>query len=194
MPKGETDHNLIKELARGDPDAFEQIFEIYYRKVYAFSLRNFRNKEDAEEAVQDVFYNLWKERTKLKDLKDLEAWIFSVCLNIMRKHFRKLAIEKKYLTKFAESYLDSDSSTVTEVEYRDLLEKTDKIIENLPPRQRTIFLLSRKESMSNLEISKKLSISVRTVDNQLSRAKAFIKEALIDGKLLSLLFFYHFVN
>ena len=194
MPKVETGHNLIKELVRGDPDAFEQIFENYYRKVYAFSLRNFRNKEDAEEAVQDVFYNLWKERTKLKDLKDLEAWIFSVCLNIMRKHFRKLAIEKKYLTKFAESYLDSDSSTVTEVEYRDLLEKTDKIIENLPPRQRTIFLLSRKESMSNLEISKKLSISVRTVDNQLSRAKAFIKEALIDGKLLSLLFFYHFVN
>ncbi|MEN8231004.1 MAG: RNA polymerase sigma-70 factor [Bacteroidota bacterium] len=185
---------MIKKLVRDDPDAFDQIFENYYRKVYAFSLGNFRNKEDAEEAVQDVFYNLWKDRAKLKDLKDLEAWIFTICLNIIRKHFRKLASEKRHLQKYAESYSDSDSSTMTEVEYRDLLERTERIIEDLPPRQRTIFLLSRKESLSNLEISKKLNISVRTVDNQLSKAKAFLKEALIDGSLLSLLFFHLFIN
>jgi RNA polymerase sigma-70 factor (family 1) len=179
------DKNLLKRYREGDPEAFDQIFEKYYRKVYAFSLSNFKNKEDAEEAVQDVFYNLWKDRAKLKELKDLEAWIFSICLNIIRKHFRKLAVEKKHLKVFSDSYLDSDYSTSNEVEYRDLLEKTDKIIEKLPPRQKTIFQLSRKESMSNLEISEKLSISVRTVDNQLSRAKAFIRKALNDGSLLS---------
>ena len=176
--------NLLQRYREGDPEAFDQIFEKYYRKVYAFSLSNFRNKEDAEEAVQDVFYNLWKDKAKFKELHDLEAWIFSICLNIIRKHFRKLAVERKHLKVLTDGYLDSDYSTSNEVEYRDLLEKTDKIIENLPPRQKTIFQLSRKESMSNLEISEKLSISIRTVDNQLSRAKAFIKEALIDGSLL----------
>lgn len=176
--------NLLQRYREGDPEAFDQIFKKYYRKVYAFSLSNLKNKENAEGAVQDVFYNLWKDREKLKDLKDIEAWIFSICLNIIRKHFRKLAVERKHLKVLTDDYLDSDYSTSNEVEYRDLLEKTDKIIENLPPRQKTIFQLSRKESMSNLEISEKLSISIRTVDNQLSRAKAFIKEALIDGSLL----------
>lgn len=188
------DKKILQRLKKGDPEAFNQIFEKYYRKVYAFSLSNFRNKEDAEEAVQDLFYHLWKDRAKLNELKNLEAWVFSICLNIIRKHFRSLALEKKHIKAFTENYLDSDYSTDIEVEYRDLLEKTDEIIEKLPPRQKTIFLLSRKESMSNLEISRKLKISVRTVDNQLTRARAFIKEGLLEGSLLSLLYFYLFIQ
>lgn len=185
---------ILRRFREGDPDAFDKIFESYYRKVYAFSLSNFRNKEDAEGAVQDVFYNLWKDRAKLKECKDLEAWIFTICLNTIRKHFRKLAIERKHLKIFTNHFLDSDSSTEIEVEYRDLLEKTDEIIENLPPSQKKIFRLSSKESMSNLEISQKLNISVRTVDNQLTRARAFLREALFDGSILSLLYFCLFID
>lgn len=188
------DKKILQRLKKGDPEAFNQIFEKYYRKVYAFALSNFRNKEDAEEAVQDVFYNLWKDRAKLKELKDLEAWIFSICLNIIRKHFRRLALERKHIKAFTENYLDAEYTTDIEVEYRDLLVKTDEIIEKLPPRQKTIFLLSRKESLSNLEISRKLNISIRTVDNQLTRARAFLKESLLDGSLLSLLYFCLFIQ
>lgn len=185
---------ILRKFSEGEPDVFDKIFEEYYRKVYAFSLKNFRNKEDAEGAVQDVFYNLWKDRAKLKECKDLEAWIFTICLNIIRKHFRNLAVERKHLKVFSDHFLDRDNSTEIEVEYRDLLEKTDEIIENLPRRQRTIFQLSRKELMSNLEISQKLNISVRTVDNQLTRAKAFLREALVDGSLLTLLFFCIYIH
>ena len=117
------DKKILQRFKKGDPAAFDQLFENYYKKVYIFSLKNFRNKEDAKEAVQDVFYNLWKDRAKLKELKDIEAWIFSICLNIIRKHFRRLATERKHLRVFAESYPDNDYSTDTEVEYRDLLEK-----------------------------------------------------------------------
>ncbi len=185
---------ILRRFKEGDSDAFDKIFEHYFRKVYAFSLSNFRNKEDAEDAVQDVFYNLWKGRAKLKELKDIEAWIFSICLNIIRKHFRKLALERKNLKVFTDSYLDRDYSTDIEVEYRDLLDKTDQIIKNLPPSQKTIFRLSRKELLSNLEISQKLNISVRTVDNQLTRARTFLREALYDGSILSLLYFCLFID
>ena len=188
------DIDILKKLNEGDPAAFDLIFEKYYRRVYAFSLHNFRNKQDAEGAVQDVFYNLWKDRSKLKELKDIESWIFSICLNIIRKHFRKLAVAKKHLSSFTHEYLESDNSTITEVEYNDLLEKTEQIIEKLPHRQKTIFLLSRKEAMSNLEISEKLNISVRTIDNQMSKAKAFVRKALIDGSILSLLYFHLFID
>jgi len=194
MPERENDSILIEKVVKGDPTAFDQIFEKYHRKVYLFSLRNFRNKEDAEGAVQDVFYNLWKDREQLKRLNDLEAWIFSICLNIIRKHFRRLAIEKKHLKEIVDNYLDSDNSTGTEVEYRDLLDKTENIINKLPPRQKTIFLLSRKKLMSNLEISEKLKISKRTVDNQLTKSKAFVRKALFDGSLLPVLFFYLFID
>jgi RNA polymerase sigma-70 factor (ECF subfamily) len=185
---------ILKRFLEGDPAAFDLIFEKYYRRVYVFSLRNFRNKEDAEGAVQEVFYNLWKDRSKVSVINDLESWIFAICLNLIRKHFRKLALERKHLHKFTEQYLDSDNSTDVEVEYRNLLEKTERIIDNLPQRQKTIFTLSRDESMSNLEIAQRLDISVRTVDNQLSKAKAFIRKALYDGSILSLLYACLFID
>jgi RNA polymerase sigma-19 factor, ECF subfamily len=188
------DKRILDRFKKGDTDAFDTIFENYYRKIYAFSLRNVRNKEDAEGAVQEVFYILWRDRAKLKNCKDIEAWIFSICLNIIRKHFRKLAIKRKHLNVITESYIDSDCSTDIEVEYRDLLGKADEIVENLPPGQKTIFLLSSLELLSNLEISQKLNISVRTVDNQLSRARIFLRKALIEKSILVLLFFLHFMG
>jgi RNA polymerase sigma-70 factor (family 1) len=187
-------NNILKRFKEGDPDAFDQIFEKYYRKVYTFFLRNLRNKEDSEGAVQDVFYNLWKDRAKLNEVKDVEAWIFTISLNIIRKHFRRLAMERKHLSQFTDQFGVSDYSTVAEIEYKDLLEKTGKIIENLPPSQKTIFLLSREEAMSNFEISRKLNISIRTVDNQLSRAKSFLRKALVDGSILTLLYFCLFID
>ncbi len=188
------DKELLSRLSEGDPAAFDVIFNKYYRKVYAFSLHNFRNKEVAEGAVQDVFYNIWKDRSRIKEVKDLESWIFSICLNNIRKHFRKLTVAKKHLKSFTREYLESDNSTNTEVEYNDLLDKTDKIIEKLPRRQKTIFKYSTKESMSNYEISRELNISVRTVDNQLSRAKSFVKNALFEGGILSLLYIFFFIR
>lgn len=194
MLKKDPASDLINRLIEGDPDAFEKIFEKYNRKVYAFAIRSFRNKEDAEGAVQKVFYQLWKDRLKLKEINDIEAWIFRICINIIRKHFKKLAVEKKYLKHFSENYLEGDYSTIADIEYNDLLERTDNIIQQLPPRQREIFQLSRKESMSNLQISEKLEISVRTVDNQLSRAKGYIKSVLTEEHILAFLFLFLFVD
>ena len=190
----ENEYQLVKQLMKGDHAAFDELFEKYHKKVFAFSLRVIKNREDAEEIVQEVFYNLWKDRKKLTELKDIEAWIFGICLNIIRKHFRKISSDKKHQTRFTKHYLESDNSTVQDLEFKELVERTDKIIEELPPRQRTIFLLSRKEQMSNAEISKKLNISERTVDNQLSRAKSFIRKALVEGNLLFLLYFFLFID
>ena len=63
MPGKDLESDLIKGVMDGDPVAFEKIFEKYHRKVFAFALRSFRNTEDAEGAVQEVFYQLWKDRS-----------------------------------------------------------------------------------------------------------------------------------
>jgi len=188
------EHKLIKNLIKGDAVSFDEIFERFNKKVYAFSISNLKNKQDAEEVVQEVFYYLWKDRAKLKELKSLDAWIFAISFNIIRKHFRKLARERKILENFSETKLSKDNSTVTDVEYNDLLEKAEKIIEKLPARQKNIYLLSKRQGLSNTEISTKLNITNKTVENHLSTAKTFLKRALVDERLLSLLFFWLFVK
>ena len=188
------EHKLIKNLIKGDAVSFDEIFERFNKKVYAFSISNLKNKQDAEEVVQEVFYYLWKDRAKLKELKSLDAWIFAISFNIIRKHFRKLARERKILENFSETKLSKDNSTVTDVEYNDLLEKAEKIIEKLPARQKNIYLLSKRQGLSNTEISTKLNITNKTVENHLTTAKTFLKRALVNEHLLSLLFFWLFVK
>jgi len=194
MPAGENDRILIEGLVKGDAHAFDEIFKKYNRKVYSFSIRNFKNQGEAEEIVQEVFINLWNDRQKLAQVKNLEAWIFTICFNTIRKHIRKIVREKKHLENFTRDFNWNDNSVASEIEFNDLMKKVDNIIEKLPDRQRHIFLLSNKEGLSNEEISINLKITKKTVENQLSIAKAFIKKTLVDEKLLTLLFFWLFIK
>lgn len=159
MQEINSEHRLIQGIINGDASAFDLIFEKYNKKVYAFSIKNLKNREDAEGVVQEVFYSLWKERAKLKVVKSLDAWIFTISFNIIRKHFRKLARERKTLKNFSEITSSYDSSSVTEIEYSEMLEKAEKIIETLPHRQKTIYILSQRDGLSNTEISTKLNIN-----------------------------------
>ena len=194
MPESNNEHKLIKNIIKGDAYSFDEIFERYNKKVYAFSYHNLKNKQDAEGVVQEVFLNLWKDRAKLKEIQNLDAWIFTISYNVIQKHFRKLARERRHLGKFEETALNHDYSTITDVEYNDLLEKAEKIIERLPLRQKTIYLLSKKEGLSNTEISRKLNIKKKTVENYLTNAKAFLKKSLVDERLLTILFFWLFIR
>ena len=189
-----SEKQLIKNVIKGDAFSFDEIFERYNDKIYAFSFSNLKNQHDAEEVVQEVFLTLWKDRAKLKVLKSLDAWIFAICYNIIRKHFRNFARERKHLEKYSETALSYSTSTSTEVEYNDLLEKAEVIIEQLPRQQKAVFLLSKKEGLSNTEISNKLNITKKTVENHLTRSKAFLKKAFVDERLLSLLFFCLFIK
>jgi hypothetical protein len=78
MSESKDDRILIKNLASGDAYSFDELFHKYNRKVYDISLRNLKNREDAEGIVQDVFLSIWKNRAK----KRIER---SGCLDIHRK-------------------------------------------------------------------------------------------------------------
>ena len=178
------ERTLIKNLVKGDAYAFDELFNSYNQKVYDLSVRNLRSAVDAECVVQEVFLNLWKDRAKFEELKDLDAWIFTICYNIIRKRFRKLKREREHLQKFFYMNGSIDDSTASEVEYNDLLKKAEIIIDKLPSRQKSVFLLSKNEGLSNSDISEKLSISKKTVENHLTRAKSFIKNSLVSAHLI----------
>lgn len=184
------EHSLIKNLRRGDAYSFDEIFKIYNKKVYAFALKNLRNKQDAEGLVQDVFYNLWKDKSRLAEINNLDAWIFKISYNIIRKHFRRLARENQHLQQFSDIQSENENSSATDIEFEDLLLKAEDIIERLPNRQKTVFLLSNREGLSNNEISQKLNITKKTVENHLTKARHFIKRTLVDERLISVLFFW----
>ncbi len=188
-----TDYKLVKSLKKGDLFAFDQLFSKYSKKLYYFAKSYLNSKEDAEELVQEVFLLVWNKRKELKEHLSFNAFLYTVTYNAIRKYFRKKAREKKYLDKFLEDYDGEYNKTVTDIEYNNLLELANKVIEKLPEKRKLIFQLSRHKGLTNMEIAKRLDISKKTVENQIHSALKFLREQFGKETLLTLLFYYLFI-
>ena len=168
---------LIKDMRRGDVYSFDEIYKKYNKKIYSFSLKFLKNKEDAENVVQELFLNLWRKRADLKDQYNFDSYLFTITYNMIRKHFRKLQREEKYHADYGKSIPLVDDSTNTDVEYNNLIELAEAAINHLPARQKEVYHLSMKKGLTSKEISIKLGISKRTVENHKHRAKAYLRKA-----------------
>ena len=194
MSEEQQTQKLIKRLKRGDTFAFDEIYRKYTKKIYSISLSYLKNKEDAEGVVQEVFLNLWRKRADLKDQSNFDAYLFTITYNTIRKRFRKLSRERKYQENYSRTISIGDDSTNAEIEYKNLVELAETAISRLSERQKEVYHLNMQEGMTSEEISKKLGISRRTVENHLYRAKAYLKKSLSDSRLISILFVWFFIR
>ena len=194
MEPEKANRGKINPLSKGDIFCFDAIYLEYNKKIYSFALSFLKNKEDSEGIVQEVFLTLWRKRAEIKMDQDIGAYLFTITYNTIRKHFRKLARERKHLKEFSINTITEDDSTSSRIEYSNLLEIAESAIEQLPSRQKTIYHLSMRDGLNNKEIAEKLKISTRTVENHLYRAKSQLKRTMFDSSLTSLLFFSLFLQ
>jgi RNA polymerase sigma-70 factor (family 1) len=186
------DKLIIKNLKEGDVLSFDHIFKKYHKKVYYFAISYLKNKEEAEDVVQEVFMNLWKYRDQINEYYVFSKYLFKITYNATCKKFRKQASDKKQLEETLQNILIEDNSTNLEIEYNNLLETSNILIDKLPSRQKSIFFLSLKEQLTNEQIAQQLNISIKTVENYLAAAKTSLRKSLSDGHILSILFIWLF--
>jgi RNA polymerase sigma-70 factor (family 1) len=183
------DKLIVNKLKEGDVLSFDLIFNKYHKKVYYFAFSYLKNKEEAEDVVQEVFMNIWKYRDQINDYYVFSKYLFKITYNSTCKKFRKQASDKRQLEEVLQNIFIEDDSTNLEIEYNSLLETANLLIEKLPSRQKRIFLLSINEQKSTEQIAQQLSISKKTVENYLTIAKTSLKKSLSEGNILSVLFF-----
>lgn len=181
---------IINKLKKGDVLSFDYIFKKYNKKVYYFALSYLKNKEEAEDVVQDVFMNLWKYRDQINESFVFSKYLFKIAFNATCKKFRKQASDKKQLEVFLQNLTAEDNSYNTDIEYNNLLEIANILIEKLPARQKKIFLLSIFDQLTSEQIAKQINISKKTVENYLALARNSLRKSLSDRSILSVLFFY----
>jgi RNA polymerase sigma factor, sigma-70 family/RNA polymerase sigma-70 factor, Bacteroides expansion family 1 len=186
------DKLIIKNLKEGDVLSFDSIFKKYHKKVYYFAISYLKNKEEAEDVVQEVFMNLWKCRDQINEYYVFSKYLFKITYNATCKKFRKQASDKKQMEEALQNILIEDNSTNLEIEYNNLLETANMLIDKLPSRQKNIFLLSINEQLTNEQIAQQLNISKKTVENYLAMAKTSLRKSFSDGRILSVLFFWLF--
>jgi len=185
------DFELVKDLKKGGVLAFEKLFSKYSRKLLYFAKGYLESEEDAKGMVQDVFMKVWENRGNLKIDQSFNAYLFTIAFNFIRMYYRKKYREGMKIKEY--HYATKDVYEIdSEIECDNLTEIIDNAIEQLPEKRRLIFRLSRKEGLSNDEIANKLSISKKTVENQITQAIKFLRNKIQDKSIAIILFFYLF--
>lgn len=191
MGKQITDNEpqLIFSLKNGSYKAFERIYQLYAKRLFAYCMQFTKSQEESEEIVQDVFMRLWTNRTKIRQENTLRSLLF-----IMTKHYLINAFRTKINQPEFEEYVHyrnelSVDETSQHLEYEEFIAKFHAILKTLPETQQKVITLSKIEQLTNKEIAEKLSLSEQTVKNQLSLGLKFLKEKLENiGISLMLLF------
>lgn len=151
------------------------VIEKYYSRVYAFALVHVISEDIAKDLTQDVFLQLVKKEKDLHYVGDIEAYIFTIARNRAYKYFKKINNSNLLKTKIMNSYNNKYVDVEENIIAGDLEEKLKELINQLPDRQREIYLMSREEGLSYKEIAEELKISPHTVRNHLAQALKTLK-------------------
>ena len=189
MNNDKSNTELVKLLKKDDMKAFDIIYKKYSRRLYGFVFRYIKQEADTEEIVQDVFIKIWKSRTKIDVSSSFESFLFTIAHNATVNLLKKRATEQKYVEHVKSLQIINESYELTdEIHYKELKQKFLGLVDELSPRQKEIFQLSREEGLSNKEIADKLGISIQTVKNHLVTTLSFLRNKLDNGLLISGLF------
>ena len=155
----------IISLKSGDFESFDQLFNKYGKRLYGFAIGYLKSHEDAEELVQDIFVRVWENRSELDENQSFNSYLFTIAKNTILNHFRKKAYQQSYIEYIKQHTKLIHTKTEEDIIYSDLDAQAKKVIDQLPPRRREIFRLSREQGYNNEEIAQRLNISKKTLNS-----------------------------
>ncbi|AKD03696.1 RNA polymerase sigma-70 factor [Pontibacter korlensis] len=178
-----TDEMLLGFVQESDEDAFTELYRRYWRQLYISALKRISNEDDAKDIIQELFIKLWNRRTTLPDEVKVAEYLYTALryriINFIQADEVRLKYANAQLTEqdnFAASVAES-SLALQEIE--SIIEKA---VEAMPERMQEVFILSYRKGFTPKEIAVQLSLSVQTVKNYLSSARALLKCRITEQK------------
>lgn len=171
----------IFAFKNGDYSAFSSVYNYFWKRVYSFANQYLSNDDEIKDIVQEVFIKLWENRQNINEQKGIEGLLFVITKNVIFDGFRK----KKALNSLKMSILhilDTQYDMESDINAKDLRTLIEKTVETLPPRQKEVFLLSRKNVFSRKEIAFKLGITQKAVDRNIYLALIRLKDCIKKSK------------
>jgi len=162
-------------LNKLDSHKFKVLFRTYYNPLCNFAASIVKDDKLAQDVVQDVFTQLWEKRDKVSISENDKSYLFSSVKNKAIEKLRKIANESQ-LTEVLKQM--QDSSLSQQADKFVLREKINNSIRQLPPKCKEIFVMSKVNGLTYTEIAEELSISVKTVENQIGKAYRLLRSLI----------------
>lgn len=166
---------LIQLLNKGNKEAFTSLYHLYCDKVYNFCRLYLTTNSAAEEIVQEVFVKLWDIRGCINENENLAGFLFIITRNLIFDNSRKSFNEDFYRMSVLAAY-DEAYDIEGELEAQDMKQYINRLINELPSRQKEVFLLSRNEHLSYKEIAERLDITPKTVERHINEALKYLRK------------------
>lgn len=193
--------DLLVSVSENNDYAFRVFYDLYYRNVFRFAYYFLKNREACREVVSNVFVAVWKSRVSLRQIVNVEAYLYVVVRNEANRYLKRSQSRPRSLSlddvpavvldRRGDASLQGGEASDSRLIDSEVEELLNRLVGDLPERCRMVFLLSRSEGLSVREIASMLSISESTVRVQIKTAVDRILEGLRryypDLKLITLL-------
>lgn len=160
---------------------FENIYKLFWERLYGLAYNYFRDKTTAQELVQDVFVKLWLKREELGHVQDMEAYLFKCMKNRIYDQYDKIASQEKLKTHSLEIFNEETHPVEEGIAFQETLSLINDELDKLPATTRTIFRLSKFDRYTNDEIASKMQLSAKAVEYHITRALKKLRIRLLSN-------------
>lgn len=178
-----SEQEIIQEILEGNNSKFKFLVEKYQNMVFRTTMGFVHNKEDAEDLTQDVFIRAFQSLKTFNGEAEFSTWLYRITVNTSINHLNK--IKNRSLLHFAEEILQNlfnnaseDKNPLQELEQTELDNAIRKAIDALPENQRTAFVLSKYDDLTQKEIATIMQRTEGSVEQLLQRAKTTLQKKL----------------
>lgn len=161
---------ILNKIKEGDINAFEALFRRYYSPLCCFTASLTGSYDSAEEIIEELFYKFWKNRETINIYHSIKSYLYGAAKNQALQYIEHCKVEKRYadnLGAVSDSFLNEDPQSL--IEYDELERIINKTLYGMPPRRLKIFNMHRIEGKKYSEIATDLSISVKTVEAEITK-------------------------
>ena len=177
---------LIKLLRKGDTRAYSYMVDLYYKKLCDYASNLARDNFKSEDIVQNVIIRMWQHREKLNPNISIKNYLYKSVYNEFIDQYRKEIAVTKLEKKYIEG-LDIVIEIKDVSETNRLMTLVQNEIEQLPPKCKETFLLSKQDGLTYVEIAEYQNVSVNTVEKQMVKAFSILRKKMKE-KMMSFIF------
>lgn len=178
-----TERAIVQSAQQGDTEAFRMLFEQNRKRIFSLAYQYTKNKEDAEDILQETFIKTYNylDKYKIENETNFSSWIYRIGINCSIDYLRRKKNKKEDFSdwdKWEKTIGSNHSNPEHTIGLEQLREKINHLVERLSPRQRMVFILKHYQQFSIKEIAEYLDCSEGSVKKQLFRAVSAIRNPL----------------
>lgn len=160
-----------------DSVQYKNVFDLHYEALYGYAFSILREETYTEDILQNIFIKLWQHRDTVK-AETVKAYLYTAVRNECLNYLKHKVVKAGYVQHQTAGDVATDNNIHTE--QKELHEKIQYLVNQLPEKCATVFYMCRQLGLSYREVADALGISVKTVENQMSKALKFLRGGLTE--------------